>query len=85
MIKMSSFDKYLITGFSGFVSKHFIDFLESNKINAEVLGVDIQDADFNYKDYSFVKCNFQKADLLKIEGKGLIIKVIAREPKQSHT
>ena len=63
-IEMGSFDKYLITGFSGFVSKHFIDFLESNKITAEVLGVDIQDADFDYKSYSFVKCNFQKADLL---------------------
>lgn len=63
-IEMSSIDKYLITGFSGFVSKHFIDFLESNKINAEVLGVDIQDADFDYKNYSFVKCSFQKADLL---------------------
>lgn len=61
---MNSIDKYLITGFSGFVSKHFIDFLESNKINAEVLGVDIQDADFDYNNYSFVKCNFRKADLL---------------------
>lgn len=62
--EMSSVDKYLITGFSGFVSKHFIDFLESNKINAEVLGVDVNEQDFDIKNYSFVKCDFKKADLL---------------------
>lgn len=28
--------KYLITGSSGFVSRHFLEFLESNKINAMV-------------------------------------------------
>lgn len=61
---MSSADKYLITGFSGFVSKHFIDFLENNKINAEILGVDIHDVDFDFSNYSFVKCSFQKTDLL---------------------
>ena len=62
--EMSSVDKYLITGFSGFVSKHFIDFLESNKINAEVLGVDVNEQDFDIETYSFVKCSFKKADLL---------------------
>ncbi len=61
---MSSLNKYLITGFSGFVSKHFVDFLERNKINAEVLGVDINDIDFDFANYSFVKCSFQKMDLL---------------------
>ena len=50
---MSSLNKYLITGFSGFVSKHFVDFLERNKINAEVLGVDINDIDFDFANYSF--------------------------------
>lgn len=74
MIEMSISSKYLITGFSGFVSKHFIDFLEKNKINAEVLGVDINDIDFNVSNYTYVKCTFEKANLLnKSEVEQLII------------
>lgn len=62
---MSIKDKFLITGFSGFVSKHFIDFLENNKISTEVLGVDINDdIPFDYSNYKFVTCNFKKIDLL---------------------
>lgn len=62
---MSKIDKFLITGFSGFVSKHFIDFLENNKIHAEVLGVDVNDdIKFDYSSYTFVKCSFEKMDLL---------------------
>ncbi|MBI2279488.1 MAG: GDP-mannose 4,6-dehydratase [Bacteroidetes bacterium] len=62
---MSIKDKFLITGFSGFVSKHFIDFLENNKISAEVLGVDVNDEiPFDYSNYKSVTCNFKKIDLL---------------------
>lgn len=62
---MSKRDKFLITGFSGFVSKHFIDFLENNKMSAEVLGVDInEDIPFDYANYEFVTCSFEKIDLL---------------------
>lgn len=57
--------KFLITGFSGFVSKHFLDFLENNKIDAEVLGIDINDnIPFDYKNFSSINCSFQKVDLL---------------------
>jgi GDP-4-dehydro-6-deoxy-D-mannose reductase len=74
MIEMSTNSKYLITGFSGFVSKHFIDFLESNKIHSEVLGVDINEIDYNIYNYKFVKCSFEKANLLnKAEVEKLII------------
>ena len=62
---MSNRDKFLITGFSGFVSKHFIDFLENNKISADVLGVDVNDQiNFNVTNKTYVSCSFEKIDLL---------------------
>ncbi len=62
---MSNREKYLITGFSGFVSKHFIDYLENNKIEADVLGADInENIPFNYSNLLYVKCCFEKIDLL---------------------
>lgn len=58
-------EKFLITGFSGFVSKHFLDYLENNKIYAEVLGVDVNEViPFDYLNFSFVNCSFKKIDLL---------------------
>ena len=38
---MSDKTKFLITGSSGFIGKHFIQFLDNSTINAEVIGVDI--------------------------------------------
>lgn len=58
-------EKFLITGFSGFVSKHFLDYLENNKIYAEVLGVDVNDViPFDFLNSKFVSCRFLKIDLL---------------------
>jgi GDP-4-dehydro-6-deoxy-D-mannose reductase len=56
--------KYLITGFSGFVSRHFLEYLENNKIESEVLGVDISAPDFDFDKFKFVKCTFKSIDLL---------------------
>jgi len=56
--------KYLITGFSGFVSKHFLDFLEKNEISASVLGLDLHLPSFGNKDFKHVKWSFQKIDLI---------------------
>ena len=61
---MTSVDKFLVTGFSGFVSKHFIDYLEQNKISAEVLGIDIQTPAYNFQEYKYVKVDFKLVDLL---------------------
>lgn len=71
---MSNRDKFLITGFSGFVSKHFIDFLENNKINADVLGVDVNDQiNFDFTNKTYVSCSFEKIDLLnKVSVKTII-------------
>jgi GDP-4-dehydro-6-deoxy-D-mannose reductase len=58
-------NKYLITGFSGFVSRHFLDFLENNKIPAKVLGIDVYEPDFDLSKYKYIECTFKKNDLLK--------------------
>lgn len=61
---MAFIDKYLITGYSGFVSKHFLDYLEKNLCNAEVLGLDTNEPLFNQANYKVIKCAFKKVDLL---------------------
>jgi GDP-4-dehydro-6-deoxy-D-mannose reductase len=57
-------EKYLVTGFSGFVCEHFLRYLEKNEIRAEVVGIDIADPSFDLAKFSFVKCSFEKIDLL---------------------
>jgi len=61
-------DKYLITGFSGFVSKHFLEYLEILKSPVSVLGIDINDPDFGLDRLHHVQCDFEKMDLLDREG-----------------
>lgn len=56
--------KYLITGFSGFVSHHFLEYLENNKIIASIKGIDIYDPDFKIEGYNYFKCDFEKINLL---------------------
>lgn len=56
--------KYLITGYSGFVSPHFLNYLESLKEKCVVLGVDIHKPDFENR-YRFVECSFQQMNLLE--------------------
>lgn len=57
-------EKFLITGFSGFVSRHFLEHLERQKISSHVLGVDVSAPDFSLSDYHYVKCSFEKTNLL---------------------
>lgn len=57
-------DKYLITGFSGFVARHFLEFLDQQKRHAYVLGVDIHRPEFNIYGFTFVHCSFEQTDLL---------------------
>lgn len=61
---MNTTDRFLITGFSGFVSEHFLNYLEKNKIKSEVLGIDIIVPTFNTKKFKYVICDFLKIDLL---------------------
>jgi len=57
-------DKYLITGFSGFVSAHFLDFLEQKEASCKVLGLDIVEPSFQLDRYKHIDCSFSKIDLL---------------------
>lgn len=59
--------KYLITGYSGFVSPHFLNYLESLKKECVVLGTDICSPEFNEENFHYIKCSFQQADLLEKE------------------
>lgn len=56
--------KYLITGFSGFVSRHFLEYLDKNGISAHVKGLDIIDHDFKQENFKSIKFEFDKIDLL---------------------
>ena len=57
--------KLLITGFSGFVSRHFLDYLFENKLEFEILGVDVTTPNFACEKYSkILKIQYQKLNLL---------------------
>ncbi len=66
--------RYLITGYSGFVSQHFLDHLESAGENCIVLGVDINEPSFDQKEYKYVQHSFAKINLLD---KGQVDEMIA--------
>jgi GDP-4-dehydro-6-deoxy-D-mannose reductase len=56
--------KYLITGFSGFVGRHFLNFLEKNRIQAIVMGLDMHGPDFRYDCFEHIKCYFEETNLV---------------------
>ena len=56
--------KYLITGFSGFVSKHFLSYLDTCGEKAEVYGIDINQPDYDLSKYRNIKCYFREINLL---------------------
>ncbi len=62
--KVVDLEKYLITGFSGFVSKHFVEYLNSLQIQCKILGIDLIEPDFEYRCFQNVHCTFNKANLL---------------------
>ncbi|MEO6330177.1 MAG: GDP-mannose 4,6-dehydratase [Ginsengibacter sp.] len=59
--------RILITGFSGFVSHHFLDFLESMHIKFIVLGTDKNIPLFEFTSYKNLQVSFKHADLLNKE------------------
>jgi GDP-4-dehydro-6-deoxy-D-mannose reductase len=58
-------NKFLITGFSGFVSRHFLKYLESNKIKATIVGLDIRNPESINESFKYIKYDFKKLDLLQ--------------------
>lgn len=60
--------KMLITGFSGFVSRHFVEYLYENNIDCEIYGTDIRVPEFDYNLYTDrIGIRFKCIDLLNIE------------------
>jgi len=57
-------EKYLITGFSGFVSRHFLEFLESRGTHSSVLGIDMHEPKFDLRKFRRIKCGFESLDLM---------------------
>ena len=56
--------KYLITGFSGFVSRHFLEYLDRNEPNASVKGLDVREPEFPQPSFENIRVSFEKIDLL---------------------
>ncbi len=58
----------LITGFSGFVSRHFLNYLMENDLSYEVLGVDVNPPKFSMGDYApTLTMSFEQVNLLDKE------------------
>ncbi len=60
-------EKYLITGFSGFVSWHFLEFLEKTKQRTVIKGIDIKEPDFHNCSFQYIDWEYEKIDLLSLE------------------
>ncbi|HPO49278.1 MAG TPA: GDP-mannose 4,6-dehydratase [Spirochaetota bacterium] len=60
-------EKILITGFSGFVSNYFLEFLNKNKLKYNILGIDVNAPFFSLNDFENLKINFLITDLLNKE------------------
>ncbi|MDB4987522.1 MAG: hypothetical protein JWN04_2700 [Myxococcaceae bacterium] len=56
--------RILITGFSGFVSRHFLEYLDSQGEEAVVLGVSRSKPAFTFDAYPKLRCDFRQLDLL---------------------
>ena len=56
--------KYLITGYSGFVSRHFLGYLNENEPNVSVKGLDVQLPPFQNHSFKNIRMDFEKTDLL---------------------
>lgn len=60
--------KILITGFSGFVARHFVDYLSSLKINVEICGIDIKEPSYDIEQYlPRLKIRFKILDMTDVE------------------
>lgn len=60
--------RMLITGFSGFVSRHFLYYLVENNLSYEVLGVDVNPPKFAMEDYApTLAMSFEQVNLLDKE------------------
>ena len=60
-------NKYLITGFSGFVSKHMLNYLNAKGSEALVMGVDVEPPRFSLAEYVHIDSDFRALNLLDLD------------------
>ncbi len=65
--------RILLTGFTGFVSQHFLEYLNSKEPGSVVLGIDKNPANFNFSNYSNLSVSFEAIDLLNKDATEKII------------
>lgn len=56
--------RYLITGFSGFVARHFLSILETESPSAVILGLDANAPDFSFANNKNIQVDFKQIDML---------------------
>ncbi len=61
---INAMNRYLITGFSGFVGRYFLDYLESEGDACFVKGLDIRNPDYDIGSFRNLHVDFEKNDLL---------------------
>lgn len=60
--------RILITGFSGFVARHFVDYLNTLEISVEIYGIDIREPEYDLEQYHpRIKIRFNILDMTDIE------------------
>ncbi len=60
--------KILITGFSGFVARHFVDYLSTLRIDVEIYGIDIREPAYDINSHlPHLKIDFRILDMTRIE------------------
>lgn len=68
-------NRILITGFSGFVARHFVQLLWDNIVEADICGIDIVQPAFDYVHYSNrIKIQFRQIDLLDSDSLARVIR-----------
>lgn len=63
VVKMAK-KKILITGFSGFVSRHLLAYMQENDHDVEVCGIDIEPPVFDFSVFSDIKVTYHTVNLL---------------------
>lgn len=62
----NNMDKILITGFAGFVGHHFLNYMEENHIECQVLGLDVT-SNLMSDNYTYIRLSTKTVDLLDYE------------------
>ncbi|MDE6386370.1 MAG: GDP-mannose 4,6-dehydratase [Lachnospiraceae bacterium] len=64
MVAAMSKKKILITGFSGFVSRHLLAYMQENDHDVEVCGIDINPPAFDFSAFPDIKVTYHTVNLL---------------------